>query len=419
MRVLHLIDPGSPGGGGCTLALLGEAVHRLNTVDHRVLVIGNRRRADLARRCGVRPDGQLSAPLGMPVLARQAAKRLRHAFEQSTHEFDIIHAWTVRSALLAMLAFPKTRCLATMAIGPLSSPELELFLTLLRRRPMPIITTSAGVFREYESLGVDPDLLSILPPAVNPQSQLMRSRDELRQRWELDDDTFVVGLLSEPASWADAQQAVDIAARPTAAGRQIRIIVHRRARRRLDGMRWARELGWKHFVITDDEAAEPWRIVNGLDAALLVGRDMSVPQSDDNRARFATLLGGGGRLRPMPGIMPLLWAFAAELPVIAEESEAVRDVIEDGVNGFLLRPGDFTTAAARLTRMADDRTIGHRLGGAGLETIHERFHISAYAVRLKDTYEHVMAGLPPHVLGVDHRPFVARFEPSTAGWTAR
>ena len=416
---MHLIDPGSPGGGGCTLALLAEAVHRLNSVEQQVIIIGNRRRTDLARRCGVRPGGQLNAPLGMPALARHAARKLKQAFHNASQEFDIIHAWTARSALLALLAFPESRRVATMSIGPVTSPELELFVTLLRRRPMPIITTSTGVFREYESLGIDPELLSILPPAVNGQSVLMRPRGELRRRWDVADDTFVIGLLSEPASWADAQQAVDISARPAACNRNIRVILHRRATRRLDAIRWVRGLGWNDFVVTDDEAAEPWRIVNGLDAALLVGRDMNAINLREAGGAGAILLGGGRRLRPMPGIMPLLWALAARTPVIAEQSDAVRDVIDDGINGFLLRPGDYMTAAERLTRMYDDRTIGHRLGGAGLETVRTRFDISAYAVRLKDTYEHIMQGLPPHVLGVDHRPWVARYDTGRAAFTAR
>ena len=68
MKVLHLIDPGSPGGGACTLQLLAEAVDRLRSVDSDVLVIGNRAHRDLAYRCGVPVTGVLSPPINHTTL---------------------------------------------------------------------------------------------------------------------------------------------------------------------------------------------------------------------------------------------------------------------------------------------------------------------------------------------------------------
>ena len=69
MRVLHIIDPGSPGGGACTLQLLSEPLTRLTSVDQDVLLIGTGWHADLARRCGVEPTGRITAPRYGPRMA--------------------------------------------------------------------------------------------------------------------------------------------------------------------------------------------------------------------------------------------------------------------------------------------------------------------------------------------------------------
>lgn len=408
MRVLHLIDPASPGGSGCTLHLLAEAVKRLNSVEHRVIVLGNRRHADVARRCGVRPWGQVQPPLNIPMLARHSMKRLARLMQSAAGRFDIVHAWTAESALLATIAFPDAQRMATLPVGPVTGPSVDMLVRLLQRRPMPLCASSSGVFREFESLGVDSELLSVLPPGVNPQSVHMLSRKTLHKRWGVDRDTFVVGLLSEPPNWSDAHLAVDIIARPVSAGRSIRVVLHPRAFRRVEAEYWSRELGQFDFVITEPQLSEPWRIVRGLDMAFMIGSDANALDLRESGSLLSVFTGGGRRLRPMPGIMHLLWAMAAERPVVAEASDAVRDVLEDGVNGLLVNQRDIIAAADRIKRLYDDRTLAGRIGAAALERIEEDFHISAFCVRLKDTYQHVIDGLPPHVLGVDHRPWVAR-----------
>lgn len=418
MRVLHLIDPASPGGGACTLFLLAEAMHRLNSVDQRVLILGNRRRTDLARRCGVAVSGQLNVPLGLPMLARVQLKTWRDAAERLGFIPDIVHAWTPYSALLAASVISKSKLLGTFTVGPTPGLAVSLLASRRRRRPFPIIATSAGVFQECAALGIDSEHLSVLPPAVNPKSVHMTPRKVLRRRWHIDNDTFVVGLLADPWSWSDAHNATDILARLASAGRRIRLLVHHRAFRRVHAERWVAALGWPDFIITDDEVAEPWKIVNGLDAALFVGSDMNVPRLRPSRA----ILPARDRRRsprPMPGTMPLLWAMAAGVPVVAEMSPAVIDVVRDGRNGLLVSRGDLVTAADRMLRLHDDRSLARRIGGAALDTVNESFDISAYAVRLRDTYEHVVQDLSPYVLGVDQRPWAARRDSETESWTMR
>lgn len=408
MRVLHLIDPASPGGSGCTLHLLAETVHRLNSIDHGVIVLGNRRHTDLARRCGVRVWGQIPAPLNIPLMARHSMKKLARMMQSAAGAFDIVHAWTVESALLSILTFPHCKRLATLSVGPRTGPTVELLNKLLKRHPMPMCAASSGVFREFESLGVAAELLSVLPPGVNPESVHMLPRAQLHERWNIDTDTFVIGLLSEPPDWADAHLAVDIIARPRAAGRNIRVVVHPRAFRRVEAEFWSRELGWHDFIITDPQLSEPWKLVNGLDMAFMIGSESNALDLSESGSPLSMLTGGERRLRPMPGIMPLLWMMAGELPVVAEASDAVRDVLEDSVNGLLINQRDIIAAADRIKRLHDDPTLAGRIGAAARQRVEQDFHISSYCVRLKDTYEHIIEGLPPHVLGVDNRPWVAR-----------
>lgn len=419
MRILHLIDPHSPGGGACTLRLLAEPLQRLRSVEQDVIVIGSRWHADLARRCGVEPIGQLAPPANQPALARRALARTIRLREKACGPYDVIHAWTANTAALAIMAAPNRRRLATLAVGPLTGLATQLFLMLSEQHNLPLLAASSAVQREYRSLGVDRRSISVLPPAVNPESSPSGDRAALRRRWGIDDSsssTFVVGLLSEPVNWADARMAVNVVVRATATGRNLKLLVHQSAPRRIEARRWAAKLGYHDLVIVDDEVAEPWRIVHGLDAALLIGGDLNSMDLSGAGSPFAILTGGGRRLRPMPGVMPLLWAMSAGVPVIAEASDAVKDIIHDGQSGLLVGQQDLNAASDRLIRLYDDPTIAGRIGMQARALQQKRFNVSAYCVRLKEAYQRLAAGRTVRIVGDDSEPIVEHYQHKTLSW---
>jgi len=393
LRVLHLIEPGAPGGGGCVLRLLAEPLARLRSVEQDVIILGTRAHADLAARCGVDVTGVLTPPVGHAALARRALTRTMRIYERAHGRYDVIHAWTPQSAMLATMAAADHPRLATFNVGPVSGFTTQLLMMLLEEHGMPLMVASSAVEREFRSLGVRPDLLSVLPPAINPESVDLTDRAELRRQWEVDDQTFVIGLLSEPVNWADARTAMNIAARVTATGRTVRLVMHHGATRRAEAERWAARHGHRDLMIVDDAVAEPWRVVRGLDAALVIGGELNSMDLSGTGSPFAMLTGGGRRLRPLPGLLPLLWVMSAGVPVIAEASDAVSDVIEDGQNGLLVGAGDMNAVCDRIIRIYDDPTIAGRIGMQARRCVQERFHVSAYCVRLKEAYER-LAGVP-------------------------
>lgn len=60
-------------------------------------------------------------------------------------------------------------------------------------------------------------------------------------------------------------------------------------------------------------------------------------------------------------------AMAARRPVIAARHGGVLDIVEDGVTGLLVTPGDAAALAAATARLADDADLRVRMGRAGRE----------------------------------------------------
>lgn len=283
---------------------------------------------------------------------------------------------------------------------------------------MPLLASSKAVEYEYRSLGLPMRQTSLLPAAVQQDTFDGPTRDEWRERWNVDEGDFVVGLMSEPANWADARLATDILSRLRVSGRPVRMVMHHRAHRRAEAEYWARRLGTHEMLILDDAVAEPWRIVGGLDAALLIGGELNAMDLSESGNPWSLLTGGGCRLRPMPGVMPVMWAMAGGLPVVSENAASVRDLIEDGVTGLLVEQREANEACDRLARLCDDRTVAGRIGSAATRRIRDDFHVSGYCVRLKQAYDLHMRGRPVRVVEETDDPIIELYEETTQSWSS-
>jgi len=74
-------------------------------------------------------------------------------------------------------------------------------------------------------------------------------------------------------------------------------------------------------------------------------------------------------------------AMSSSVPVVAFDSGACPDVVEDGVTGYVVADGDVAAMAARCKELLDDPALKERLGRAGLERARELFDVPRFADR--------------------------------------
>jgi hypothetical protein len=388
MRILHLLDPGSPGSGASILKLAADPISRIRSIDHVPIVVGNDHHAAVAQRCGIDIAGHIAAPARRPILGRHALRALLDEYENAGQGIDLIHAWSAESLLMALGAAAPVRILGTLPIGPAGGLTSKALAIALEQRPVPMMALSSQIASEHALSGVPAEDIHVIAPAVNETSLNadQAARTTLRHRWSAGPHTLVVGLLAEPPEWSDARAAATICLMAELAAYDVRLVVHPSAARRVETRRWLRDSGHEELMTIDDEIAEPWRIVHGLDAALVLGDDTS---TDDLRAMsspLAWLVGGGRRLHPSPAVLPLLWAAIAGLPIIGEATTTFSSIIDDGASGLLVNKGDVNAAADRVMRLAEDRQLAGRLGSAARSMARTRFSVSAFCVRLKELY---------------------------------
>jgi glycosyltransferase involved in cell wall biosynthesis len=86
----------------------------------------------------------------------------------------------------------------------------------------------------------------------------------------------------------------------------------------------------------------------------------------------------------------IIEAMIAELPVVATRVGGVPELVEDGVTGFLVPPGDTGALAEALQNILDDSEVRHRMGHAGREKALREFSLDDMLRRTRQVYEEVL-----------------------------
>jgi glycosyltransferase involved in cell wall biosynthesis len=82
----------------------------------------------------------------------------------------------------------------------------------------------------------------------------------------------------------------------------------------------------------------------------------------------------------------LVEAAAAGRPIVTTDVTGCREVVRDGVEGFLVPPGDEDAAARALAALATDPVLRTRLGAAARARFEERFTAEAVKRKVRDLY---------------------------------
>lgn len=115
-----------------------------------------------------------------------------------------------------------------------------------------------------------------------------------------------------------------------------------------------------------------------------------------------------GQMEGIP--VALMEAMAAGRPVVASDLSGIPELVQDGVNGLLVQPGDAEGIAAALKRLIDDPGLGRALGERGRERVEREFRLDGTVAELLGEIETHAAAADPEAASI-----LARAGVPTAG----
>jgi glycosyltransferase involved in cell wall biosynthesis len=83
-------------------------------------------------------------------------------------------------------------------------------------------------------------------------------------------------------------------------------------------------------------------------------------------------------------------AMALGLPIVASDLPTLREVVEDGGSGLLVKPESSAALAAAIARLLDDHAMASAFGRRGREIFQKRFTVGRSAERMIDLYHRVV-----------------------------
>lgn len=83
----------------------------------------------------------------------------------------------------------------------------------------------------------------------------------------------------------------------------------------------------------------------------------------------------------------LLEAMACEKPIVATDVDGIPEVVKNGVNGFLLPPGNCEGIAEKVIFLLTDEKMREKMGKASRELLTEEFHIKNMVAQLDILYQ--------------------------------
>ena len=380
MRVVHLLDQAGWQTCPTTLALLAQTIGRLGDCEQDVLLFGNAALERAARQRGIERVVRLATPFGRAMFAwlavRHHARRGRLA-DLDLGNADLLHCWSTETLTLATSLWRNVPRVLTLAVAP--SPRAVRWLSILGRetsRPTVLLATTATIRRTLLTGGVPESSAHVVRPGLDLGMVDHESRTLLRRQWGLTSDRAkVIALLGDPPHATDALEPARmllLAGDAYAPGRQpIRLLICPDQARRRAAENLLRGLGREHWIIRDRRLTEPWRALPGCDLALTMA--------------------------PHGGGLSLLWAMAANVPIIAEATHAVSEIVEDRHSALLAKPGKNGLLAHRIKQLIDDDRLALRLKDAARAEVFSLFSRQHHCRCVKAVYDQLVADQPIEV----------------------
>lgn len=88
----------------------------------------------------------------------------------------------------------------------------------------------------------------------------------------------------------------------------------------------------------------------------------------------------------------VLEAMAAGLPVVSTPVGGIPEAITDGVEGFLVQPGDVAALSERLGRLLGDPDLRHRMGSAARQKAETCFSVEKIVSQIEAVYRELLNG---------------------------
>jgi glycosyltransferase involved in cell wall biosynthesis len=254
--------------------------------------------------------------------------------------------------------------------GPVRTFAFRRLERWLARTTTALVAVSPEVRDDLVALGVAPaSKFTVVRLGIELDSRVGHNgyaRAEARRQLGLGaDDPFVVGWVGRMTAVKRTDEVVRVLRRLVDLGIDARLLLVGDGPDRDHLERYAHELGVirRCLFLGYQEDVAPW--YDAMDALVLPSVNEGTPVS-------------------------VIESLAAERPAVATRVGGTPDVIREGIDGFLVEPGDGDGLADRLAELAGDPARRARMGAAGRDRVLERYAVDRLVDDIDTLYRRLL-----------------------------
>jgi glycosyltransferase involved in cell wall biosynthesis len=372
IKVLRVIARLNMGGPALHVAYLSAGLQERGydtTLVAGSLAVGEESMADVAERLGVpivtvpelhreiSPLRDLRAVYHVAGLIRELRPQILHTHTAKAGTIGRLAAVLAGDAAPPIVVHTFHGHVLRGYFGPLHSNLFRLLERWLARRTTALIAVSPEVRDDLVALGVAPA----------EKFTVVRLGIELQER---------VGSLNGDAQGPETRRLLGIAPDRFVVGWIGRMTAVKRTDDVLLAVRRLRDRGVDAVLCMVGDGPDRETVERRAREIGIVRDSLFLGYQDEVAPYYAAfdalILPSANEGTPVSAIE----ALAGGRPVVATEVGGVPDVVRNGVDGFLVEPGDVDAMADRLARLAADADLRRRMGEAGSASVRERYSVT-------------------------------------------
>ena len=269
-------------------------------------------------------------------------------------------------ANLISLLFAKSRIVHIHGVGQVGTLE-KLFLKAVPK----VIVISEFVKSSMAQAGIPEDQMLTIVNPVLPDAVPSGARERVRKKYGLDNDAMIFGIFGRVVEWKGQKEFLQAAVQVIKAIPQARALIIGDASD--GGNRYLRELhqfAAKHGI--KDKVIFTGYVSNV--AELYTAMDVVVHTS----------------IEPEPFGLVITEAMAYGVPVVASTLGAPREIIHDGVDGFLVHPADTEKLASTIINLLRNDELRKGMGTLAKQEVMIRYDANVFARAFEQVYLQVL-----------------------------
>ena len=291
----------------------------------------------------------------------------------SKGSFDVVHSHGYFADIITVLACKLLRIPHISTCHGFIANDKNLIIynildKLMLRYCDKIIAVSSGIMNELVKNGINASRISVIKNAVqctHGEKQIEDHRTEKRSFLSIDKNMFLIGFVGRLSEEKGVNYLIEAGSVLKQSAETFKIVILGDGPKKTELNYLTKSKGLDNEINFTgfQEDIEKW--LPAFDVFVLPSLTEGTP-------------------------MALLEAMSMGIPVIASAVGGVPGIVKNGVNGFLVEPGDYSGLCEKITLLKNDPALREKMASEAVKTIKEGFDVNAWCRKIECEYDSLL-----------------------------